>query len=192
MADLNFVQGDACRLPFGNETFDAIINVEASHCYPSLPHFFHEVARVLCPQGAFLYADFRFRESTSAWDGMISAAPLEVRQSRSINQEVLRGMELNSTRSMGLSAAHLPRCLQGLGRDFAGVKGSWIYAGPNPGIFPTGRTRSISIAEVGACVDGPRPAGRREDVSRCRAVAAPTPLDIPSLPYCPKASRSVW
>ena len=42
-------------------------------------------------------------------------------------QEVLRGMEANSERSMALLDRKLPKSLHGLGRDFAGVKGSRVY-----------------------------------------------------------------
>jgi ubiquinone/menaquinone biosynthesis C-methylase UbiE len=55
--DLTFVQGDAERLPFGENTFDAVINVESSHNYPNLGNFFSEVARVLRPGGYFSHAD---------------------------------------------------------------------------------------------------------------------------------------
>jgi hypothetical protein len=48
-------------------------------------------------------------------------------RSRLINAEVRRGMELNSVRSQRLIERHLPAFLHGLGRDFAGVKGSRIY-----------------------------------------------------------------
>ena len=56
---LDFVHGDAESLPFADESFDAVINVEASHGYPDFPRFLAEVARVLRPGGHFLYADFR-------------------------------------------------------------------------------------------------------------------------------------
>jgi hypothetical protein len=46
---------------------------------------------------------------------------------RTINAEVLRGMDRNSARSLGLIDRHLPKFLHGLGRDFAGVQGSRIY-----------------------------------------------------------------
>lgn len=36
---LRFVQGDAQSLSFPPQTFDAVINVEASHCYPTFPAF---------------------------------------------------------------------------------------------------------------------------------------------------------
>lgn len=59
---LKFVQGDAQNLPFPDNSFDALVNVEASHCYPDFPRFLSEVARVLKPGGYFLYADFRFSD----------------------------------------------------------------------------------------------------------------------------------
>ncbi|BEH78206.1 hypothetical protein YM3MPS_40090 [Mycobacterium pseudoshottsii] len=36
---LDFVQGDAEDLPFEDESFDVVLNVEASHCYPRFPVF---------------------------------------------------------------------------------------------------------------------------------------------------------
>jgi ubiquinone/menaquinone biosynthesis C-methylase UbiE len=56
---LDFVRGDAQNLHFPDQSFDAVINVEASHIYPNLERFLGEVARVLRPGGHFLYADFR-------------------------------------------------------------------------------------------------------------------------------------
>ncbi len=58
---LDFVHGDAESLPFADQSFDAVINVEASHAYPRFPRFLAEVVRVLRPGGHFLYADFRDR-----------------------------------------------------------------------------------------------------------------------------------
>ncbi len=124
---LEFVQGDAENLPFADNTFDAVINVEASHCYPNFPHFLAEVARVLKPSGHFLYADFRFRERWNEWETALAAAPLKKLNERNINAEVLRGMELNSQRSQDLVARQLPKFLHGVGRDFAGTKGSRIH-----------------------------------------------------------------
>ena len=58
---------------------------------------------------------------------MDHASPLKLKQCRDISSEVLRGMEINSARSTDLLMSRLPKFLQQLGRDFAGVKGSRIY-----------------------------------------------------------------
>ena len=55
LPDLDFVQGDAQNLPFPDQSFDAVINVKASHIYPNFERFLGEVARVLRPGGHFLY-----------------------------------------------------------------------------------------------------------------------------------------
>ncbi len=55
---LAFQVGDAEPLAFQDWQFDAVVNIESSHCYPSLSKFYREVHRVLKPQGVFLYAAF--------------------------------------------------------------------------------------------------------------------------------------
>jgi ubiquinone/menaquinone biosynthesis C-methylase UbiE len=128
VAGLEFVQGDAENLPFPADSFDIVINVEASHCYPDFPRFLAEVARVLKPGGHFLYADFRFDVGIADWEQALAAAPLKQLHTRIINAEVLRGMDRNSSRSQDLIVRHLPKFLHSLGRDFAGIQGSRIYA----------------------------------------------------------------
>jgi hypothetical protein len=81
----------------------------------------------LRPGGHLLYADFRFNDRQQEWTEALASAPLRIIHKREINAEVLRGMNLNSARSMDLIARHLPKFLHPLGRDFAGVKGSRIY-----------------------------------------------------------------
>jgi SAM-dependent methyltransferase len=127
MPGLTFTPGDAQRLPFGDASLVAVVNVEASHCYPDFPGFLVEVARVLKPGGHFLYADFRFEPDIAAWEAAIAAAPLQVVQTRIINPEVLRGMDMNARRSQELIVQRLPGFLHALGRDFAGIPGSRVY-----------------------------------------------------------------
>ena len=59
VANLAFTVGDAEQLPFPAASFDAVVNVESSHCYGHIERFFAEAARVLRPGGHFLYTDFR-------------------------------------------------------------------------------------------------------------------------------------
>jgi len=124
---LSFLQGDAQNLPFPDASFDAVINLEASHCYPDFPAFLAEVARVLRPGGHFLYADFRFSEGFAAWESALAQVPLHCLNTRDIREEVLRGMEANAARSEALIRRRLPRFLHRLGRDFAGLPGSSVY-----------------------------------------------------------------
>jgi ubiquinone/menaquinone biosynthesis C-methylase UbiE len=76
---LDFVQGDAENLPFPDESFDAVLNVEASHANPRFPRFIAEVARVLRPGGHFLYADMRGYQEISDWEAALADAPMPLR-----------------------------------------------------------------------------------------------------------------
>lgn len=124
---LTFRHGDAEHLPFPDASFDAVINIEASHCYPSLPRFLARVANVLRPGGSFLYTDFRFTPEIPEWEKELADSPLHFVQMREINAEVLRGMERNSSRSLELLSRNLSIIPKGLGQDFAGIPGSRIY-----------------------------------------------------------------
>jgi ubiquinone/menaquinone biosynthesis C-methylase UbiE len=55
--NLRFTVGDAEALPFPDESFDAVLNIESAHCYPDIDRFFAEVVRVLRPGGHLLFAD---------------------------------------------------------------------------------------------------------------------------------------
>ncbi|KTD02282.1 class I SAM-dependent methyltransferase [Fluoribacter gormanii] len=54
---INYIQSDAECLPFANNSFDIITNLESSHLYPQIDLFFSEVERVLSPNGFFCYSD---------------------------------------------------------------------------------------------------------------------------------------
>jgi fatty-acid O-methyltransferase len=123
---LQFVHGHAEELPFPDESFDAVINVESSHCYPHFDRFLSEVARVLRPGGAFLYADVRPYFQCAQWEAVLNAVPaMQVTSGREINAEVLRGMELNSPRWEAMWDSAVPRFLHRV--SVAPVEGAAIY-----------------------------------------------------------------
>lgn len=62
--NLVFEVADAQKLPFVDDSFDVIINVESSHCYQNINAFLSEAHRVLRPGGVFCFCDFRPRNKT--------------------------------------------------------------------------------------------------------------------------------
>jgi ubiquinone/menaquinone biosynthesis C-methylase UbiE len=124
---LKFVQGDAQSLPFADESFDAVINVEASHIYPNFERFLGEVARVLRPGGHFLYADFRNRDAFVDWEAALTKPPLRLVSKKVIDAEVVRGLQKNSPRSREIINRSLPAFARRFGREFAVVDGSLFY-----------------------------------------------------------------
>ncbi len=126
---LQFVHGDAEDLPFPAESFDAVINVESSHCYPHFDRFIAEVARVLRPGGTFLHADVRHRADWAARAEIVlnNAPGLRLVSWREIDAEVLRGMTLNSERMRASMQRAAPRFLRRWLNDGLPVYGSAIY-----------------------------------------------------------------
>jgi ubiquinone/menaquinone biosynthesis C-methylase UbiE len=132
---LDFVQGDAEDLPFDAESFDAVINIEASHHYPRLSRFLAEAARVLRPGGYFLYADFRVHHLVDKWEAALAEAPMRLVSERVIDDEVERGIEKNSPRVQAIISRRVPAFLQRVARDQAGVRGGKLYNGVQGGVF---------------------------------------------------------
>lgn len=124
---LEFLHGNAECLPFPDDSFDAVINVEASHAYPHFDRFLSEMVRVLRPGGHFLYADFRGYLEYASWSAALAAMPMRMISSREINAEVLRGMEANAARYLGLVTRDVPKLLRPFGRVFTGQPGTLAY-----------------------------------------------------------------
>ncbi len=124
---LTFQPGSADRIPFGEGTFDAIVNVESSHCYPSMTRFLSEARRVLKAGGRLYYADFRERADYDAWKRQIASSGLRLIDEVDIRPNVLRALDLDSERKHSLIRSGIPTLLRGAFEKFACVKGSENY-----------------------------------------------------------------
>ncbi|WP_432570916.1 class I SAM-dependent methyltransferase [Kineococcus sp. SYSU DK005] len=147
---LSFVQGDAQSLPFPDASFDVVVNVESSHCYASVPAFLAEVRRVLRPGGELFWADLRPAPRVQRVRAELAASGLRVRAEEDLTEGVVRALELDSERKLGLIRAWVPRPLHPAFRVFGGVEGTANHRG-----LRSGAQRYLSAR----LVKEPHPAG---------------------------------
>jgi ubiquinone/menaquinone biosynthesis C-methylase UbiE len=124
---LSFSHGTAESLPFGENTFDYVLNVESSRCYSSMAGFLGQVRRVLRPGGYFLFADFRDKEQLPDLEGQFASSGLKLVAWEVITENVLRAIELDHDRKCGLVRKKVPPLMTRVVADLIGTKDSWIY-----------------------------------------------------------------
>ncbi|MEW6442984.1 MAG: class I SAM-dependent methyltransferase [bacterium] len=119
--------GDAEDLPLPAASLDAVVNVEASHCYPNPPVFYREVHRVLRPAGQFLYADFRPADRAAEVDAGLAAAGFGVLEKEDITPRVVEALRQTTGDVEELIERLAPRFLHRLLAHFAALEGSGPY-----------------------------------------------------------------
>ena len=125
---LSFHRGDAERLPFADDSFGAVLNVESSHCYNSVERFLGEVRRVLRPGGYFLFADIRLRGAVPSLREQLRGAGLRLLEEECITANVLHSLKLDSERKLSLiEQLKTPELFRRRIRHFAGLEGSPVY-----------------------------------------------------------------
>lgn len=127
VAGLVFVQGDAEALPFEDDAFDVVVNVESSHCYRSMPTFLREVKRVLRPGGKLLWADLRAAKDAPALHEFVAQSGLVVLDQEDITACVVEALRQDSQRRVALIAQCVAKPLRHTFQEFAAVEGSEIY-----------------------------------------------------------------
>jgi SAM-dependent methyltransferase len=126
IASLHFRQGDAERLPFDDHSFDSVINVESSFCYPSIDSFFAEVKRVLRPGGHLHYTDLRLAHELVDWRAAIARSGLEIVSERDITTNVIEALHRDSARRRDGGRRIAGGPFSGIADVFTGVDGTRI------------------------------------------------------------------
>lgn len=96
VANLAFKTADAENLPFADNSFDVVINIESSHCYSDLPSFIDEVARLLKPEGIFSWADLRGRNTTDKLEADIKHDSLSLLHKKELTPGVVHALRFMS------------------------------------------------------------------------------------------------
>ncbi len=137
---VRFVAGDAEHLPFPDDSFDAVLSVEATHCYSDASRFLREAFRVLRPSGVLLLADFRHtallpetqdaliaQEDVQILRDQLAATGFRTREEEDITAGVVRALELDTPRRRARIERRAPRPLRPYLLAFAAIEGSPMY-----------------------------------------------------------------
>jgi SAM-dependent methyltransferase/sterol desaturase/sphingolipid hydroxylase (fatty acid hydroxylase superfamily) len=124
-----FVVGNAQSMPFDDCTFDVVLNVESSHCYPDFDAFVNECHRVLRPGGCLRWCDFRTRDD---WDRLLPRLLADPRwrivEREELTPGVLRSCDLLTPwYEERLQAVRWLPPLHTILRNFACLRGSHNY-----------------------------------------------------------------
>ena len=153
VSNLRFERGDAEELPFPDESFHVVLNVESCHHYPSLPKFLREVERVLRPGGSFCVATYWDRPGLARFEQALRDTSLDVLLTADLAPRVTDGLRATNAMKTALIRRHVPRLLRPLLNHFTAVEGSAVYRG-----FMDG-----SIAYVSALLRKPLPRSTRQE-----------------------------
>jgi ubiquinone/menaquinone biosynthesis C-methylase UbiE len=127
---MHFVVGSALNLPFADASFDVVLNVEASNDYGDRPRFFTEVARVLRPDGVFVYTDSFRTGQVDIMKKELAAAGFKA-EFTDVTANVAEACRLDSPRRRELIRNHAPLLGRLLFRqqlyNYAGIEGSRKY-----------------------------------------------------------------
>lgn len=123
---LRFEQGDAESLPFPEGSFDSVLNVESSFCYPSIDRFFAEVKRVLRPGGHLHYTDLRLAHEMTGWREAIARSGLDVLAERDISANVIEALHRDSARRRDGGRRIVAGPFSSVADVFTGVDGTRI------------------------------------------------------------------
>lgn len=130
---LTYAEGDAESLPFEDASFNAVVNVESSHCYSSVSQFVKEVERVLKPGGYFLFADFRDLVDFENLEQQLENSGLEIIKKENISAQVLKGLDEFNKEKMARFKSVFGSWLKKPLSEFVGMKGSTMYEAFNSG-----------------------------------------------------------
>ena len=145
LPNLSFAPGDAEHMPFDDASFDVVLNVESSHCYPDMARFVAEAARVLRPAGRLLFADMRHRSAMESRPPRPSPRPAwSSSRSRRSPPTSCGPWSWTTTASSSLIDREVPRIFRPMFRCFAGWRGPSRTSPSPPASGSTGDSCSAS------------------------------------------------
>ena len=126
--NLTFKLGDSENLPFDDNTFDAIVNVESSHCYASMSNFLKEAKRVLKPEGYFLFCDLRRKEYLEEMFGAINTNGFRIIEKKDITPNIIEAsIKMTDARKEVIKNLKVESWFKKILESFSATDGSKVH-----------------------------------------------------------------
>ncbi|MDZ4860886.1 MAG: class I SAM-dependent methyltransferase, partial [Candidatus Hydrogenedentes bacterium] len=135
---LSFSQGAAEGLKLADQSFDAVVNIESSHCYIRMASFVRHVWRVLRPGGYFLFADFRPTAQIESLREELLAPGFEMIEEEDLNPGMLLALDAEDARKRAFIETKISERRRAMFEMFAAVKDSPMYRA-----FASGEARYV-------------------------------------------------
>lgn len=132
--NISFVQGDAENLPFEDDSFDVVLNLESSNCYSNVGKFYSEVYRVLRNKGEFLYSDRFPKAQLEIIKKDLLDKNFKIIKEVDISSNVLESLKRDEKRKKAL-IKRSPRIFRRVLNEFAGIKGYALYDDLESGVL---------------------------------------------------------
>jgi ubiquinone/menaquinone biosynthesis C-methylase UbiE len=125
--NLNYITGNAEKIPLENDSRDVVINVESSHAYGSVDNFLAEVKRVLRPGGVLLLTDIRGNAGKDLLVRKFLNSGLEIIEEEDITLNVVNAIEKEDPIKLARIRQSVPGWLHAGFSEFAGSVGSQTH-----------------------------------------------------------------
>ena len=114
-------------IPFPDNSFDVLINVESSHCYGDMSKFLSEAYGALKTGGFFLFCDFRTTDGIQELYDQFSSSDLKFLNRIDITDNIIQGLDKLSEYREDHIDKSVSIFIRKLFKTYAGIKGTDIY-----------------------------------------------------------------
>ena len=125
--NLEFRVGNAQQLPFPQQSFDIVYNVESSHCYADIPTFISEVFRVLKLGGKFCWTDMRDKKAMEKMHHNFVQAGFIIETWTDVTENVVDALDIIDEGRREMIRQRAPPSLRRSFETFGGVPGTPVY-----------------------------------------------------------------
>ena len=125
--NLEFRVGNAQQLPFPQQSFDIVYNVESSHCYADIPTFISEVFRVLKIGGKFCWTDMRDKKAMEKMHHNFAQAGFIIETWTDVTENVVDALDIIDEGRREMIRQRAPPSLRRSFETFGGVPGTPVY-----------------------------------------------------------------